>query len=179
MGRSVKKGARRRACSTYVLRLIITILFLLIAAKEEVKRRALNLYDRMEASERDDGDSLGVIPGPTQYLTYTDNGRADAPYPFPPQFLRQYDSPHSFATILRCGGGANLSLVADDLLIHATLYHAEEHRLHGAIEFVILRPEISRSNVGEDGTSDEGAEGRRGRARKQREQGLEKPTYVV
>lgn len=147
-----------------------------------MQRRALNFHDRVETPERNDGDSLGVIPGSTQYPAYTDDGTADAPDPFPPQFLRQHDGPHSFAAILRCclcGGGPNLSFIADDLLIHAALYHAEEHRLHGAVEFVVLRPEISRSNVGKNGAPNEGAEGRRGSARKQGEQGPEKSTSVV
>ena len=97
----------------------------------------------METSKCNNGDRLSVIPIPAQHPVYTEGDSTDAPDPFPPQFLRQDDSPHSLATVLRRGlRGSNLelALVADDLLVHTALYHAKEHRLYSTVEFVVLRP---------------------------------------
>jgi hypothetical protein len=52
----------RQARTYVVIALVIAILGFFVTTKEEMKRRALNLGDRMEASQCDDGDRLCVIP---------------------------------------------------------------------------------------------------------------------
>lgn len=46
---------------------------------------------------------------------------------------------------------AGLPLVANDLRVHPALDHAEEHRLYGAVQLVVLRAQIRGTDVGQDG----------------------------
>jgi hypothetical protein len=108
----------------------------------------------VEAGEGDDGDGLGVCPR----LLF-------------PEGLCENDGPHGvFAVGAGCRACAELAL---DVCVHAALDHGEEHGLHGAVELVVPGAEIGRADVGEDGLSDEGAEGRGGGAGEQGEEGPE------
>lgn len=125
--------------------------------------RRLYFGDRMEAAECDDGHGLCVCP-----------------YLFSPELLCQDDGPHGiFAVDTDCCARSEFSLVAEDVGVHAALDHGKEHGLHGAVELVVLGAEIGSANIGEDGFSDKGSEGRRGRAWEQGKEGLEKTEEMV
>lgn len=68
-----------------LLFLIITILLLLVAAKEEMQRCTLNLDNRVKTPQCNDRYALRVVP-----------------YALPPEFLRQNNRPHSLFPIRRC-----------------------------------------------------------------------------
>jgi hypothetical protein len=52
----------RKQRTHVVVTLVIAIFRLLVATKEEVQGRDLNLGDRMKAPQRDYGDRLGIVP---------------------------------------------------------------------------------------------------------------------
>lgn len=96
-----------------------------------------------------------------------------------PQLLRHDDSPYRLLTIPRSPvrrgplRGAQLPLVPDHLSLHPALDHAKQHRLHRAVQLMVLRAKIGRANIREDGLADERTQCRGRRAREEREQGLE------
>lgn len=128
-----------------------------------MKGCTLYFDDRMEAAESDDGHGLCVCP-----------------YSLSPELLCQNNCPHGvFAVGSGCCAGAELSLVTEDLCVHAAFDHGEEHGLYGAVELVVLGTEIGCANIGEDCFSDKGPEGRGGRAGKQGKEGLEETGDMV
>lgn len=78
--------------------------------------------------------------------------RGDEPDALPPELLCENDSPHCILTIVRelvCrwASRSEFSFVADDFAVHASLHHAEEHCLNGAIELMICRVDIGGTNI--------------------------------
>lgn len=143
--------------ATHLLRLVVAVLLVFVAAEEKVKGCTLYFDDRVEASEGDDGHGLCVCP-----------------YTLSPELLCQNDGPHGiFAVGSGWCTGAEFPLVAEDFRVHAAFDHGKEHGLYGAVELVVLGAEIGCANIGEDGFSDKGSEGRGGGAGEQGKEGLE------
>lgn len=119
---------------------------------------SLYFDDGMEAAECHDGDGLLI-----------------GPYLFSPELLCQDDGPRG---VLAVGDvGSEFPLVAEDVGVHAAVDHGEEHGLHGAVELVVLGAEVGGADVGEDGLSDKGAEGRGGGAGEEGKEGPEETVW--
>ena len=105
-------------------------------------------------------------------------GRVHAPDTLPPQLLGQHNRPHRLLSVARARtsySSPQLALVSNNLSIHPSLDHPEEHSLHSAVELVVLGTQVRCANVGQNSPADEGTERGRSCPRKQRKQSLEEP----
>lgn len=58
----MSKHLRGKGYATYVVALVFFVLFVLIAAQEEVQRSALDLNSRVETTKRNNRNWLRIIP---------------------------------------------------------------------------------------------------------------------